>query len=224
MDGISAITQRIVQIQSDIGSFSPPRTQVAPTAPTASFDHALKQAVADLKPVAGPLAPALALPTLAPPTPAALWTPVAALPPVAAPDSAPASWAPGGIPADLAQYGNGQVPAEQLVAIPGTRHHLWAPAGDAFSELLADAAKDGVSIGVNDAYRSYDSQVDMVARKGLYSQGGLAASPGTSDHGWGIALDLQLDSKAQAWMRANGDKHGFVEETPREPWHWVFRN
>ena len=65
-------------------------------------------------------------------------------------------------------------------------------------------------------------QVDLAERKGLYSQGGLAAKPGTSDHGWGRALDLDLDAKAQAWMRANGDRYGFVEDTPREPWHWVF--
>jgi hypothetical protein len=42
----------------------------------------------------------------------------------------------------------------------------------------------GVDIGVTDSYRSYDAQVDVARRKGLYSQGGLAATPGTSDHGW----------------------------------------
>jgi D-alanyl-D-alanine carboxypeptidase len=60
-------------------------------------------------------------------------------------------------------------------------------------------------------------------RKGLYSQGGLAAKPGTSEHGWGMATDLDLNNKAQAWMRANGEKYGFVENTPREPWHWAYK-
>lgn len=65
--------------------------------------------------------------------------------------------------------------------------------------------------------------MDLVRRKGLYSQGGLAASPGTSNHGWGLALDLRLDAKAQAWMRSNAKDFGFVEDVPREPWHWTFR-
>jgi D-alanyl-D-alanine carboxypeptidase len=80
-----------------------------------------------------------------------------------------------------------------------------------------------VTIGVTDSYRSYDAQADVTQRKGLYSQGGLAAQPGTSQHGWGLALDLDLDSRAQAWMRANAARFGFVEDTPREPWHWAFK-
>jgi hypothetical protein len=80
----------------------------------------------------------------------------------------------------------------------------------------------GVDIGVTDSYRSYDAQVDVARRKGLYSQGGLAATPGTSDHGWGMSLDLDLDSRALSWMRANAGRYGFVEDVPREPWHWTF--
>lgn len=134
-----------------------------------------------------------------------------------------ASWSAAGVPADLARYGNGEVPRAELMNVAGTGHRLWAPAGQAFEQLLADAAKDGVSIGITDSYRSYDAQVDVAERKGLYSQGGLAATPGTSPHGWGIALDLDLNSQAQAWMRSNAGRYGFVEDTPREPWHWVYR-
>ena len=64
--------------------------------------------------------------------------------------------------------------------------------------------------------------MDLVRRKGLYSQGGLAAKPGTSDHGWGMAVDLNLNANAQRWMRANAGRFGFVEDTPREPWHWAY--
>ena len=78
-------------------------------------------------------------------------------------------------------------------------------------------------VGVTDSYRSYDVQVDVVRRKGLYSQGGLGAKPGTSQHGWGMAVDLDLDASAQAWMRTNAARFGFVEDTPREPWHWAFQ-
>lgn len=127
-----------------------------------------------------------------------------------------------GVPVDLARYGNGRIPSDALAPVGASGHRLWAPAALAFGELTAAAARDGVRIGVTDSYRSYDAQVDVAARKGLYSQGGLAAAPGTSPHGWGLALDLDLDDRAQAWMRANAGTYGFVEDTPREPWHWVY--
>lgn len=126
-------------------------------------------------------------------------------------------------PAELAGYGNGRIPTEALASIGEGNHRLWAPAAQWFQQLRADAAADGVTIGVTDSYRSYDSQVDLAKRKGLYSNGGLAATPGTSNHGWGLSLDLDLDATAQAWMRQNGERYGFVEDTPREPWHWTYR-
>lgn len=141
---------------------------------------------------------------------------------VAATATTPSRRTADGVPADLARYGNGRVPASALESIGGTSHRLWAPAAQAFDRLHGAAARDGVKVGITDSYRSYDAQVDVAARKGLYSQGGLAAEPGTSPHGWGLAVDLRLDPRAQAWMRANAGAYGFVENTPREPWHWVY--
>lgn len=128
-----------------------------------------------------------------------------------------------GIPEDLAAYGNGKIPADALGQVGGTRHKLWAPAAEKLTSLIDDAKRDGVNIGITDSYRSYDEQVDVARRKGLYSQGGLAAKPGTSEHGWGMATDLDLNPAALAWMRKNGDKYGFVENVKRESWHWAFR-
>jgi len=128
-----------------------------------------------------------------------------------------------GVPGDLAVHGNGKIPRTALQEVGTTGHRLWAPAGQALEGLLAAAAREGVEIGITDSYRSYDAQVDVAQRKGLYTQGGLAAVPGTSAHGWGMAVDLDLDERAQAWMRTNGERFGFVEDTPREPWHWVYR-
>lgn len=125
-------------------------------------------------------------------------------------------------PAELAQYGNGRIPAAALAPIGIGNHRLWGPAASSFQRMAQAAAADGVRIGVTDSYRSYDSQVDLAERKGLYSEGGLAARPGTSTHGWGLSLDLDLDDRAQAWMRANGARFGFVEDVPREPWHWTY--
>ena len=128
-----------------------------------------------------------------------------------------------GKPADLQRYGNGRIPPAALESIGVGNHRLWAPAASAFKRLQADARAAGIDIGVTDSYRSYEQQVDVARRKGLYSQGGLAAKPGTSDHGWGLSLDLDLNGRAQSWMRANAGRYGFKEDVPREPWHWTFK-
>lgn len=128
-----------------------------------------------------------------------------------------------GIPTNLAAYGNGRIPSSAIQPVGATGHRLWEPAAQQLTQLIEDARGAGVDIGITDSYRSYDAQVDVARRKGLYSQGGLAAVPGTSDHGWGMAVDLNLDSKAQAWMRSHAPAYGFHEDTPREPWHWGFK-
>ncbi|WP_306214601.1 M15 family metallopeptidase [Actinoplanes sp. RD1] len=128
-----------------------------------------------------------------------------------------------GIPTELAAYGNGKIPAGALEKVGNTGHKLWAPAAENLNRMIQDAKAQGVSIGITDSYRPYEEQVDLARRKGLYSQGGLAAKPGTSEHGWGMATDLDLNGKALKWMRANADKYGFVENVPRESWHWAYK-
>ena len=128
-----------------------------------------------------------------------------------------------GIPEDLAGYCNGKIPPTALGQVGGTGHKLWAPAAEKLTSMIADAKAQGVHIGITDSYRPYEEQVDLVRRKGLYSQGGLAAKPGTSDHGWGMAADLDLNPRALSWMRENAGKYGFEEDTPRESWHWGFK-
>ena len=83
------------------------------------------------------------------------------------------------------------------------------------------AAREGIQIGVTDSYRSYDQQVDLARRKGLYKNGGLAATPGTSQHGWGLAVDVDTSRQGTDWLRANAARFGF-STIPREPWHWQF--
>ena len=128
-----------------------------------------------------------------------------------------------GIPTELAAYGNGKIPANALEKVGNTNHKLWAPAAENLNRMIQDAKSQGVTIGITDSYRPYEEQVDLAKRKGLYSQGGLAAKPGTSEHGWGMATDLDLNAKALKWVRANADKYGFVENVPRESWHWAYK-
>lgn len=153
---------------------------------------------------------------------AALRPPAAAVASTGFADALSTASAATGVAALQGRYENGRIPVAALKEVGSTGHRLAAPAATALESLLRKARQEGVTIGITDSYRDYDEQVDLARRKGLYSQGGLAAKPGTSDHGWGLAVDLDLDAKAQAWMRANGPSFGFTENTPREPWHWKF--
>lgn len=127
-----------------------------------------------------------------------------------------------GPPPGLEAYANGRIPASALAPVAGTDERLWAPAAAAFDAMRRDAARAGVSLPVVDAYRPLEDQVRLADELGLYKDGGLAAVPGTSQHGWGRAIDLDLDDKALAWMRANAWQYGFSETVPREPWHWEY--
>jgi zinc D-Ala-D-Ala carboxypeptidase len=128
------------------------------------------------------------------------------------------------IPSELATYGNGRIPTDRLTTIGQGGHRLYAPAAASWQNLVSAASADGISLRITDSYRSYTEQVDLAERKGLYQNGGLAAVPGTSNHGWGLAVDADVrDPATMEWLRVNGPRFGWVETTQREPWHWEFR-
>jgi LAS superfamily LD-carboxypeptidase LdcB len=93
----------------------------------------------------------------------------------------------------------------------------------------AAVAERGAPLCVNDSYRSYAQQVSVFARMPQ-----LAAVPGTSRHGFGVALDLgcgveRFGSEAHRWMKANGPRFGWVhpswaepDGSLPEPWHWEY--
>lgn len=228
IDAVTAIGARLTQIRSLVAGVSPGTEagsgSAGSSASAAGFEAALAQAVASgsSSPTTSPGAAGLfAGSSLAGGVLGlGLFTtsPGATVPT----GSSSSALTADGVPADLAAYGNGRVPESALAPVAGSRERLWGPAADSLNRLIGAAAADGVTIGVTDGYRSYDAQVDLVRRKGLYSQGGLAAAPGTSEHGWGMAADLALDSSGLAWMRANAGRFGFAETTPRESWHWSF--
>lgn len=200
MEAVAAIDQRIAQIQGRISQVS---------APSVSFETVLGEAVvAELR--------------AAPTTSSAYGATFASLSGTAAVGSGKDRVDGKGVPVDLKVHGNGRIPASALSPVAGTSHSLWEPAARSLEAMRSAAAAEGVTIGITDSYRTYETQVDLVRRKGLYSQGGLAAAPGTSMHGWGVAVDLRLDATAQAWIRQNGARFGYVENVPREPWHWQY--
>lgn len=75
-------------------------------------------------------------------------------------------------------------------------------------------ARTGKQLSLTDGYRSFEEQVEMKKKKG-----DLAATPGTSAHGYGTAFDMP--SKQVTELREMGllEKHGFRKTVTNEGWH-----
>lgn len=128
-------------------------------------------------------------------------------------------------------YANGFLPPEMLCPLataPGQQ--LAAQAAAAFDRLSQQHRADlGTPLCVTDSYRSYPAQVAVFAAKPS-----LAATPGRSQHGWGLAVDLcggaeRFGSPESGWLTANAPAFGFVHPawaepggSKPEPWHWEF--
>lgn len=92
---------------------------------------------------------------------------------------------------------------------------LQRPFWDALSKANMAMKRAGLgTFSVNSGYRSYAGQVDAKKR-----HGNLAATPGSSVHGIGLAADLSLTKKQYEWLKKNGHKFGLVN-LPGESWHW----
>ncbi len=126
-------------------------------------------------------------------------------------------------------WSNGSIPSTALCSI-ARGHALRCDAAAGYT-ALADAyrAAFGSPLCITDSYRSLGAQVTAFRTKPA-----LAAVPGTSNHGWALAVDLcggihTAGTAQSAWMAANAGRFGFVQpdwarqggEKP-EPWHWEF--
>jgi len=131
-------------------------------------------------------------------------------------------------------YSNGQIPPGELCVLAAApQHRARCDASEAFARMASEfRAAFGNDIAVTDAYRSYAEQVATKRAKGY-----LAATPGYSNHGWGLAFDLggginDYGSVQYAWMKSNGHRFGFFHPTwaepsspdyaKSEPWHWQY--
>lgn len=119
----------------------------------------------------------------------------------------------------MKQYSNGQIPFDAMTKIEGGTHFMRPDAGRAYKAMQRAAKKAGINFAVTDSYRSYDAQVDLKKRKPS-----LAATPGKSNHGWGLALDINInDAKVYNWLAKNAKKYGFDQPMSYEPWHWEYK-
>jgi zinc D-Ala-D-Ala carboxypeptidase len=128
------------------------------------------------------------------------------------------------------EHANGQIPAADLCRLPRGDHLLHGDAALAWWKLdRAFARRFGAGMCMTDSYRSYEAQEQVYALKP-----GLAAVPGTSSHGWGLALDLcggieSYDSAAHQWLSLHGPRWGWtnppwarISGSLPEPWHWEY--
>lgn len=154
---------------------------------------------------------------------------------------------------------NGQLPPGALVRVTfadGKSGFLVAPAAEAATRLIVAArAELGIWLTATsngDLYRSLGSQTALFTQR--YSANPLpgrptktwqgrtywqkpgvaeAASPGTSNHGWGLAVDFAeydplsartvgLSRRTLDWLSIRGVEIGWSAELQSEPWHWRF--
>jgi zinc D-Ala-D-Ala carboxypeptidase len=127
---------------------------------------------------------------------------------------------------------NGQLPASALCTLWDSRRQLRSDAAVAIAKLnLAYQQHFGHTMCLTDAYRSLGAQYRIKAVRGSF-----AARPGTSEHGWGLAVDLcdgveeGSSTLSYQWMRANAPRYGWENPDwalpggpgPYEPWHWEY--
>jgi len=139
---------------------------------------------------------------------------------------------------------NGEVPEKYMITVKAA--NASGVYGTATAKLERHFAKHfgdlqaaymqhfGKAIYITDSYRTYAQQVDVKNRKGR-----LAATPGTSLHGWGIAIDIgdstvgggiSYDSAVYKWMDTEAKKYGKIINPSwarkgckqAEPWHWEY--
>ena len=141
---------------------------------------------------------------------------------------------------------NGRLPNSDLADIEGGRLHRLAAAS--WRLMHTHASRDGLRLvpvnGSANSYRTYFQQVLIFQKRfttdtvegapshrwneqDWYLIPGLkpAAVPGTSTHGWGIAVDvfgLRHGTKVMHWLLEHAHRYGWGWELESEPWHIVY--
>lgn len=124
---------------------------------------------------------------------------------------------------------NGKLSADGLCELWDRGNFVRADAAVALAALNEAFTQEfGIEMCVSDGYRSLSSQYSVKSTKGA-----LAATPGKSEHGWGLAVDLCNSTYAGSktkWLRTNAPLFGW--DNPAwarpggsgsfEPWHWEF--
>ncbi|MBO3087779.1 M15 family metallopeptidase [Cellulomonas dongxiuzhuiae] len=124
---------------------------------------------------------------------------------------------------------NGLLATKDLCTLWDGRTQMRADAAVALAELNeAHVARFGTDMCLTSGYRTLAQQKAVKAQKG-----GMAATPGKSNHGWGLAMDfcsIQTSGARWTWLNDNGPTFGWEQPNwavkggsgPYEPWHWEY--
>jgi len=115
------------------------------------------------------------------------------------------------------------------------------PTACAFARMAAAASAAGVQLKIASGFRTLARQTYFwnCYQTKKCNGGNLAARPGNSNHGQGIALDLNTDcgkqpsgsrpapsacksSRVYMWLLNNARTYGFIRAVATEPWHWEY--
>jgi len=130
-------------------------------------------------------------------------------------------------------YANGLIPASALCPLSASGQLLRCDATSAWNAMAAayDAAT-GDQLCITDSYRPLSVQRKLRAEKPS-----LAAVPGTSNHGWGLAVDMcepgtkpmGFTTPTYLWLKNNAARFGWSHpgwadpgRGQEEPWHWEY--
>lgn len=142
-------------------------------------------------------------------------------------------------------YKNGQLPDDKMRFLSnwkkyvgsnqsdGGRLRMYVDASYAADKLIVAAEKEGISFKVNSCYRTLEDQQRVKTQYGKN-----AATPGRSNHGFGLAIDFATQSNSKLtpsttqykWLEINAVRYGFkrLPYSPNNPesweaWHWEYQ-
>ena len=155
-------------------------------------------------------------------------------------------------PACLRGQKNGEL-ARGILKKCGIGNFLLAePAARSCRALVAAAEKRGFQVRATGTYRTYKQQEALFLSRYTTTplpgrptkrwngvtywqkpKTAMAAVPGTSNHGWGLAVDFAEERNGKPgvesvsprfvkWLIKNAATYGFSAELQSEPWHWRY--
>lgn len=148
-------------------------------------------------------------------------------------------------PGSWGGYTNGKIPAKAMTKTANA--YLRADSATAYGKMAAAfKAKFKKDLSITSGYRDYPTQQSIFTTRytphtkspGAFWSGrywilkkgqSVAAVPGTSNHGWALALDLGSNvnvagSAEKKWADANGPTFGWYPKGNAwgEPWHFEY--
>ena len=153
------------------------------------------------------------------------------------------------VPAALQGVPNGKLSGKILRPVK-CGGQMYVEAAEAFNRMYDQASQSGIKLRNVGDYRSFEAQLGLFKQRysktdhgrkptvtrtyegaTWYLRPGMApcSTPGKSNHGLGLAIDLDVTTaKVLDWLCANAPTYGFYlqSDDPKSPefeaWHWQF--